>query len=211
MFERPLELDLEPLAQSRESPVAGREGSAEEAENTEPGPTLEKLSRKFEGDRSTSAKADNAIRTIWLERLDFVGEEGGQILDAGQGLRGSVKTRRLQAKEGLLLSQVPCQGAEAEDIPVMAAKSKHGRARPAWLQRHDGMLLPGERGSRMQEIQNLAFVLAQLVPQLGGQRAERSIAPQLIAVRPDLNIPVTEHRKEKGDLHNTTSSRFSTA
>ena len=53
---------------------------------------------------------------------------GGQVLDARQRLPVAVETRRLQAEKRLLLTQVMREGAEAEDITVVSAERKDGRA-----------------------------------------------------------------------------------
>src|SRR5439155_23873360 len=51
------------------------------------------------------------------------------------------------------------------------------------------------------------LALSQRLTQLGRQRASRSVAPQLVSVRPDLNVAAAQLLKKGHHVHKANSSR----
>src|SRR5262249_47429021 len=127
---------FEALAQLWQQPIPGRKGAAEQGPRTERCPLAGKLFRRFKSQRSASAVAGNDIRTAGLEGADLSDEISREVLHALQRLAVTIETRRLQAEEGLILTQVLSECVEAENIAVVAANSKNRRPCAAGLQRH---------------------------------------------------------------------------
>src|SRR5204862_7201874 len=94
-----------------------------------------------------------------------------------------------------------------EHIAIVPGDGKNGDALAAGLQRHDGPLLVGKRLDRSQEFQDIGLALSQRLTQLGRQRASRSVAPQLVSVRPDLNVAAAQLLKKGHHVHKANSSR----
>ena len=77
----------------------------------------------------------------------------------------------------------------------------NGRACSARLQGNDGRLLPGRRRGHIQKRDDLALPVPQLVAKLRRQRASWGVAPQPVALYPDLDVLGREACEKLRNLH----------
>src|SRR2546425_2521431 len=143
-----------------------------------------------------------------MERADLAGEVCGQIFDSRERLAVAVEPGGLEPVQGLIVAQVLRPGAVAEHIAVVSGDAKNGGACTPRLQWDDGPLLLGKGRGRAQECQDVVLPLLQLFAQFGGKHAGRRIAPQRVALRPDLNIAAAQVGQQGGHAHSSISTRL---
>src|SRR4029077_3693578 len=207
MVAEPVRLMIEALQQLRHSPEPGRIRATEQGHEGDGRPLLHELSRQLERDRATGAVAGNAIGTVGPECPDPLGEVGRQLLDARDGLALAIYAGRLQPEERLILAQLLRQEAEREHVAIVSGHGKHRDALAAGLKRHDGPLPPSQRIRRLEELDDSALFLSQLIAQCRRQDAGRRSAPQLVAFRPDLDLAAAQFLEKGRHDHRTISSR----
>src|SRR2546426_1470279 len=169
--------------------------------------SLQELSRQLEGDRASGAVARNDIGTVGPKGANLAGKVVGQLLDAREGLALTIDTRRVQPEERLIVPQLPRQETVAEHVAIVPGHAENGNLFSAGLEWYDGPLLVGERLRRTEEFHDIALALPQPLAQLGSQHAGGGSAPQLVAVRPDLNVAATQFLEKGRYDHSANSSR----
>src|SRR5205823_6686164 len=109
--------------------VPGRIGTAEQRHAPYARSTPRQLTRQLERHRAAGAEAGENVRAVRLERPHLLREVRREILDAPERLAPAVEPGRLEPEEGLVVAQLLCQRAIAEQITVVPGHREDRRAR----------------------------------------------------------------------------------